>query len=147
MLAYHAHVREERQRSEVESLLAIMRDVHAAAGTEAAAGVLLEHARQLVGASGAALVMHAADGRVLRAQVDSRERARRSFTGDTTATERALLAELAHTSTVDLAQEGADRRMGLTSLGLPAAIVVALRGDARLVGLLAVERAEAVRGA
>ena len=32
--------------------------------------------------------------------------------------------------------------MGLTGLGLPAAVVVALRGDTRLVGLLAVERAE-----
>ena len=31
-LAYRAHLREARQRSEVESLLAIMRDVHAAAG-------------------------------------------------------------------------------------------------------------------
>ena len=30
-LAYRAHTREGRQRSEVESLLAIMRDVHAAA--------------------------------------------------------------------------------------------------------------------
>jgi len=75
-LAYRAHVREGRQRSEVESLLAIMRDVHAAAGTEAAAGVLLEHARSLVGAAGAALVLHTAEGRVLRAQVDGRERAR-----------------------------------------------------------------------
>ena len=70
VLAYHAHSRESRQRSEVESLLAIMRDVHTAAGTEAAAGVLLEHARSLVAATGAALVLHAADGRVLRAQVD-----------------------------------------------------------------------------
>jgi len=142
MLAYHSHVREGRQRSEVESLLAIMRDVHAAAGTEAAAGVLLEHVRLLVGGAGAALVLHAADGRVLRAQVDSRERARRSFTGDTTAAERSLLAELAHAAAVDLGQDGSERRMGLTSLGLPAAIVVALRGDSRLVGLLAVERAE-----
>ena len=75
-LAYRAHTREGRQRSEVESLLAIMRDVHAAAGTEAAAGVLLEHARSLVGAAGAALVLHTAEGRVLRAQVDGRERAR-----------------------------------------------------------------------
>jgi diguanylate cyclase (GGDEF)-like protein len=141
LLAYHSHAREARQRSEVESLLAIMRDIHAATGTEAAAGVLLEHARLLVGAAGAALVLHASDGRVLRAQVDSRERARRSFTGDTTATERALLAELAHASTVDLPQDGSDRRMGLTSLALPAAIAVALRGDTRLVGLLAVERA------
>ena len=94
-----------RQRSEVESLLAIMRDVHAAAGTEAAAGVLLEHVRLLVGAAGAALVLQAADGRVLRAQVDSRERARRSFTSDTTAAERALLAELAHVPAIDLDQE------------------------------------------
>jgi diguanylate cyclase (GGDEF)-like protein len=142
LLAYHSHVREGRQRSEVESLLAIMRDVHAAAGTEAAAGVLLEHVRLLVGGAGAALVLHAADGRVLRAQVDSRERARRSFTGDTTAAERSLLAELVHAATVDLGQSGSERRMGLTSLGLPAAIVVALRGDTRFVGLLAVERAE-----
>ena len=36
----------------------------------------------------------------------------------------------------------ADRRTGLTALGLPAAIVVALRGDTRVVGLLAVERNE-----
>ena len=83
--------REARQRSEVDSLLAIMRDVHAAAGTEAAAGVLLEHARSLVGATGAALVLHTADGRVLRAQVDGRERARRSFSGETTLPERTLL--------------------------------------------------------
>ncbi len=141
-LAYHSHVREVRRHSEVDALLAIMRDVHAAAGTEAAAGVLLEHARQLVGAVGAALVLQAADGRVLRAQVDGRERARRSFTGDTTAAERALLAELAHVATVDLAQTGSDRRMGLTGLAMPAAIAVALRGDTALVGLLAVERPE-----
>ncbi|MDX6542039.1 MAG: hypothetical protein QOI71_3649 [Gaiellales bacterium] len=140
LLAYHSHVREARQRSEVESLLAIMRDVHAAVGTEAAAGVLLEHARLLVDAAGAALVLHAADGRVLRAQVDSRERARRSFTSDTTAGERTLLAELAHAPAVDLPQDASDRRMGLTSLGLPAVLAVALRGDTRLVGLLAVER-------
>ena len=70
-----------------------MRDVHAAAGTEAAAGVLLEHARSLVGAAGAALVLHTADGRVLRAQVDGRERARRSFTGETTLPERTLLED------------------------------------------------------
>ncbi|HEY3613923.1 MAG TPA: sensor domain-containing diguanylate cyclase, partial [Gaiellales bacterium] len=141
-LAYHAHVREGRQRSEVDSLLAIMRDVHAAAGTEAAAAVLLEHVRLLVGAAGAALVLQAADGRVLRAQVDGRERARRSFTTDTTAAERGLLAELAHAAVVDLVQDGADRRMGLTGVGLPAAVAVALRGDTRLVGLLSVERAE-----
>jgi diguanylate cyclase (GGDEF)-like protein len=141
-LAYHSHVRAARQRSEVDTLLAIMRDVHAAAGTEAAAGVLLEHVRLLVGAAGAALVLHTADGRVLRAQVDGRERARRSFTSDTTATERALLAELAHVATIELDQSGADRRMGLTSLVLPAAVAVALRGDTRLVGLLSVERAE-----
>ena len=68
-----------------------MRDVHAAAGTEAAAGVLLEHARLLVGATGAALVLHTADGRVLRAQVDGRERARRSISGEPTLPERTLL--------------------------------------------------------
>ena len=33
--------------------------------------------------------------------------------------------------------------MGLTGLGLPAALVVALRGDTRIVGLLAVERSDA----
>jgi len=54
VLAYRAHVREERQRSEVVSLLAIMRDVHAAAVTDAAAAVLLEHARSLVAAAGSA---------------------------------------------------------------------------------------------
>ncbi|MDX6597436.1 MAG: hypothetical protein QOE87_1323 [Gaiellales bacterium] len=140
--AYRARVRERRQRSEVESLLAIMRDVHAAAGTEAAAGVLLEHARSLVGATGAALVLHTADGRVLRAQVDSRERARRSFSGETTLPERMLLEDLARTSVIDLSPSHADRRSGLTALGLPAAMVVALRGDTRVVGLLAVERNE-----
>jgi diguanylate cyclase (GGDEF)-like protein len=141
-LAYRAQAREARQRSEVESLLAIMRDVHAAAGTEAAAGVLLEHARLLVGAAGAALVLHTADGRVLRAQVDGRERARRSLTGDTTLAERNLLEGLAHARLIDLSQARPERRMGLTGLGLPAAIVVALRGDTRVVGLLAVERGE-----
>ena len=143
LVAYRAHVREERQRSEVESLLAIMRDVHAAAGTEAAAGVLLEHARLLVGATGAALVLHTADGRVLRAQVDGRERARRSISGEPTLPERTLLEDLVHTSVIDLSPSLADRRTGLTALGLPAAIVVALRGDTRVVGLLAVERSEA----
>ena len=142
MLAYRAHVREGRQRSEVESLLAIMRDVHAAAGTEAAAGVLLEHARSLVGATGAALVLHTADGRVLRAQVDGRERARRSFSGEVTLPERTLLADLARATVIDLSPQYPDRRTGLTALGLPAAIVVALRGDTRVVGLLAVERNE-----
>ncbi len=142
MLAYRAHVREGRQRSEVDSLLAIMRDVHAAAGTEAAAGVLLEHARSLVGATGAALVLHTADGRVLRAQVDGRERARRSFSGEATLPERTLLEDLALATVIDLSPRHADRRMGLTALGLPAAIVVALRGDRRVVGLLAVERNE-----
>jgi diguanylate cyclase (GGDEF)-like protein len=142
MLAYRAHVRERRQRSEVESLLAIMRDVHAAAGTEAAAGVLLEHTRSLVGATGAALVLHTADGRVLRAQVDGRERARRSISGEATLPERTLLEELALTSVMDLSPSHADRRTGLTALGLPAAIAVALRGDTRVVGLLAVERNE-----
>jgi diguanylate cyclase (GGDEF)-like protein len=142
ILAYRAHVREARQRSEVDSLLAIMRDVHAAAGTEAAAGVLLEHARLLVGAAGAALVLHTADGRVLRAQVDGRERARRSLGGEVTLPERTLLDELAYTSMVDLSNSRPERRMGLTSLGLPAAIVVALRGETRVVGLLAVERGE-----
>jgi diguanylate cyclase (GGDEF)-like protein len=141
-LAYRAHVRESRQRSEVESLLAIMRDVHAAVGTEAAAGVLLEHARALVGAAGAALVLHTAEGRVLRAQVDGRERARRSLTGDTTPPERQLLDELATASVIDLSHTRPARRTGLTGLGLPAAIVVALRGDTRVVGLLAVERTE-----
>ena len=142
LLAYRAHVRESRQSSEVESLLAIMRDVHAAAGTEAAAGVLLEHARLLVGATGAALVLHTADGRVLRAQVDGRERARRSITGEPTLPERTLLEDLAGTSVIDLSPALPDRRTGLTALGLPAAIVVALRGDARVLGLLAVERGE-----
>jgi diguanylate cyclase (GGDEF)-like protein len=141
-LAYRAHVRETRQRSEVDSLLAIMRDVHAAAGTEAAAGVLLEHARSLVGANGAALVLHTAEGRVLRAQVDGRERARRSLTGDTTLPERTLLAELAYTAVIDLSNTHGERRTGLTGLGLPAAVVVALRGETRVVGLLAVERGE-----
>jgi diguanylate cyclase (GGDEF)-like protein len=141
-LAYRAHVREGRQRAEVESLLAIMRDVHAAAGTEAAAGVLLEHARGLVGANGAALVLHTAEGRVLRAQVDGRERARRSVSGDTTPPERTLLEELAFTSVIDLSHTQPERRTGLTALGLPAAIVVALRGETRIVGLLAVERAD-----
>ena len=142
VMAYHAHVREARQRSEVESLLAIMRDVHAAVGTEAAAGVLLEHARLLVGAAGAALMLHTADGRVLRAQVDGRERARRAFTNDTTESERTLLAELTLTPIVDLPGARPERRSGLTGLGLPAAIVVALRGETRVVGLLAVERDE-----
>ncbi len=142
LLAYRAHVRERRQRSEVESLLAIMRDVHAAAGTEAAAGVLLEHARLLVGAAGAALVLHTADSRVLRAQVDARGRARRSFTGEATPAERALFDELAHATVVDLSQAHPERRMGLTGIGLPAAIVVALRGETRVVGLLAVERGD-----
>jgi diguanylate cyclase (GGDEF)-like protein len=141
-LTYRAQTREGRQRSEVESLLAIMRDVHAAAGTEAAAGVLLEHARLLVGAAGAALVLHTADGRVLRAQVDGRERARRSLTGDTTLPERNLLEGLAHASVIDLSYTRPERRMGLTGLGLAAAIVVALRGETRIVGLLAVERNE-----
>jgi diguanylate cyclase (GGDEF)-like protein len=140
LLSYRAHVREARQRSEVESLLAIMRDVHAATGTEAAAGVLLEHARLLVGATGAALVLHTADGRVLRAQVDGRERARRSLAGELTLPERSLLEDLARTSVIDLSPSLPDRRSGLTALGLPAAIVVALRGDTRVVGLLAVER-------
>ena len=140
LLSYRAHVREGRQRSEVESLLAIMRDVHAAAGTEAAAGVLLEHARLLVGATGAALVLHTADGRVLRAQVDGRERARRSITRQTTLPERTLLEDLAGTSVIDLSPSLPDRGTGLTALGLPAAIVVALRGETRVVGLLAVER-------
>ncbi len=142
LVVYRAHVREERQRSEVESLLAIMRDVHAAAGTEAAAGVLLEHARLLVGATGAALVLHTADGRVLRAQVDGRERARRSISGEPTLPERTLLEDLARTSVIDLSPSLPDRRTGLTALGLPAAIVVALRGETRVVGLLAVERDE-----
>jgi diguanylate cyclase (GGDEF)-like protein len=142
LLAYRAHVREERQRSEVESLLAIMRDVHAAAGTEAAAGVLLEHARLLVGAAGAALVLHTAEGRVLRAQVDGRERARRSLTGETTLPERTLFEQLAHAAAIDLSNTRQERRSGLTGLGLPAAIVVALRGETRVVGLLAVERGE-----
>ncbi|MDP9258372.1 MAG: EAL domain-containing protein [Actinomycetota bacterium] len=142
VLAYRAHLREARQRSEVESLLAIMRDVHAAAGTEAAAGVLLEHARSLVGATGAALVLHTAEGRVLRAQVDGRERARRSLTGETTPPERTLFDELAFTSVIDLSNTRPERRTGLTGLGLPAAIVVALRGETRIVGLLAVERPE-----
>ena len=141
-LAYRAHTREGRQRSEVESLLAIMRDVHAAAGTEAAAGVLLEHARSLVGAAGAALVLHTAEGRVLRAQVDGRERARRSLTGETTPPERTLLEELETSAVIDLSNTRQERRTGLTGLGLPAAIVVALRGDTRVVGLLAVERGE-----
>ena len=141
-LAYRAHSREGRQRSEVESLLAIMRDVHAAAGTEAAAGVLLEHARSLVGAGGAALVLHTAEGRVLRAQVDGRERARRSLTGETTPPERTLLEELETSAVIDLSNTRPERRTGLTGLGLSAAIVVALRGDARVVGLLAVERSE-----
>ena len=142
VLAYRAHVREERQRSEVESLLAIMRDVHAAAGTEAAAAVLLEHARSLVGAAGAALVLHTAEGRVLRAQVDGRERARRSLTGETTLPERALFEELETAALIDLSSTRHERRTGLTGLGLPAAIVVALRGETRVVGLLAVERGE-----
>ena len=141
-LAYRAHTREGRQRSEVESLLAIMRDVHAAAGTEAAAGVLLEHARSLVGAAGAALVLHTAEGRVLRAQVDGRERARRSLTGETTPPERTLLEELETAAVIDLSNTRQERRTGLTGLGLSAAIVVALRGDTRVVGLLAVERGE-----
>jgi diguanylate cyclase (GGDEF)-like protein len=141
-LAYRAHVRERRQRSEVESLLAIMRDVHAAAGTEAAAGVLLEHARLLVGAAGAALVLYTADSRVLRAQVDGRGRARRSFTGETTPPERTLFNELAQATAIDLSQSHSERRMGLTGIGLPAALVVALRGETRVVGLLAVERNE-----
>ena len=112
-LAYRAHAREGRQRSEVESLLAIMRDVHAAAGTEAAAGVLLEHARSLVGATGAALVLHTAEGRVLRAQVDGRERARRSLTGETTPPERTLFEELAFTAVIDLSNTRQERRTGL----------------------------------
>ncbi|MDX6571974.1 MAG: hypothetical protein QOC86_1130 [Gaiellales bacterium] len=141
-LAYRAHLREARQRAEVDSLLAIMRDVHAAAGTEAAAGVLLEHARSLVGATGAALVLHTAEGRVLRAQVDGRERARRSLTGETTPPERSLFDELAFTAVIDLSDTPPARRTGLTGLGLPAAVVVALRGDTRIVGLLAVERNE-----
>jgi diguanylate cyclase (GGDEF)-like protein len=139
-LAARAFARAARQRSEIESLLAIMRDVHAAAGTEAAAGVVLEHARSLVGAAGAALVLHTAEGRVLRAQVDGRERARRSLTGETTLPERALMAQLENVTVVDLSQTRPERRMGLTGLGLPAAIVVALRGEKRVVGLLAVER-------
>jgi diguanylate cyclase (GGDEF)-like protein len=141
-LAYRAQTREARQRSEVDSLLAIMRDVHAAAGTEAAAGVLLEHARLLVGAAGAALVLHTAEGRVLRAQVDGRERARRSLSGETTLPERTLFEELAFTAVIDLSQSLPERRTGLTALGLPAAVVVALRGETRIVGLLAVERNE-----
>jgi diguanylate cyclase (GGDEF)-like protein len=139
-LAWRAFARASRQRSEVESLLAIMRDVHAAAGTEAAAGVLLEHVRSLVGADGAALVLHTAEGRVLRAQVDGRERARRSLTGETTLPERTLLDELAHASVIDLSNTRPERRMGLTGLGLPSAVVVALRGERRVVGMLAVER-------
>ena len=101
VLAYHSHVREARQRSEVESLLAIMRDVHAAVGTEAAAGV--SPARPPAGRRGRRRA-HAAhpDGRVLRAQVDGRERARRAFTNDTTESERTLLAELTYTAIVDL---------------------------------------------
>jgi diguanylate cyclase (GGDEF)-like protein len=142
VLAYRAHVREERQRSEVESLLAIMRDVHAAAGTDAAAAVLLEHARSLVGAAGAALVLHTAEGRVLRAQVDGRERARRSLTGETTLPERALFEELETAALIDLSGSRHERRTGLTGLGLKAAVVVALRGETRVVGLLAVERGE-----
>jgi diguanylate cyclase (GGDEF)-like protein len=142
-LAYRAHVRERRQRSEVESLLAIMRDVHAAVGTEAAAGVLLEHARLLVGAAGAALVLTTADNRVLRAQVDARGRARRSFTGEATPPERKLFDELVHATAIDLSQNHPERRMGLTGIGLQAALVVALRGDTRVVGLLAVERSDA----
>ena len=142
-LAYRAHVREARQRSEVDSLLAIMRDVHAAAGTEAAAGVLLEHARLLVGATGAALVLHAADGRVLRAQVDGRERARRSFTGDTTrARARAARGARATSPRSTSPSTAPIAAWACTSLGLPAAIAVALRGDTRIVGLLAVERGE-----
>lgn len=140
LLAFHAHVREGRQRSEVESLLAIMRDVHAAAGPEAAAGVLLEHARVLVGAAGAALVLVTAEGRVLRAQVDARERARRSVGGELTPSERALLVELEQAPVIDLTGAKPGRRMGLTGLGLPAAMVVALRGEQGVVGLLAVER-------
>ena len=108
-LAYRALLREARQRSEVESLLAIMSDVHAAAGTEAAAGVLLEHARALVGATGAALVLHTAEGRVLRAQVDGRERARRSLTGETTPPERLLLEELATATVIDLVERRGPR--------------------------------------
>ena len=136
-------LREGRQRSEVESLLAIMRDVHAAAGTEAAAGVLLEHARSLVGAAGAALVLHTAEGRVLRAQVDGRERARRSLTGETDAA-RAHAARgardlcrdrpLEHPSGAPDGPDGPrparrDRRR-------------TARRDTRVVGLLAVERGE-----
>src|SRR4029078_11223449 len=43
---------------------------------------------------------------------------------------------------IDLSNTRPERRTGLTGLGLSAAIVVALRGDARVVGLLAVERSE-----
>jgi diguanylate cyclase (GGDEF)-like protein len=43
---------------------------------------------------------------------------------------------------IDLSHSRPERRTGLTALGLPAAIVVALRGDTRIVGLLAVERNE-----
>jgi len=43
---------------------------------------------------------------------------------------------------IDLSNTRPERRTGLTGLGLPAAIVVALRGETRIVGLLAVERGE-----
>ena len=116
-----------------------MRDVHAAAGTEAAAGVLLEHARSLVGATGAALVLHTAKaGCCARRSTAASARAARP--GEMTPPERALLEERAH-GVVDLSPQP-ERRMGLTGLGLPAAIVVALRGETRVVGLLAVERGE-----
>jgi len=49
---------------------------------------------------------------------------------------------LAFTSVIDLSNTRPERRTGLTGLGLPAAIVVALRGEKRIVGLLAVERGE-----
>src|SRR4029077_11662815 len=111
-------------------------------GTDAAASVLLEHARALVGAAGAALVLHTAEGRVLRAQVDGRERARRSLTGETTLPERALFDELETAALIDLSGSRQERRTGLTGLGLLSAIVVALRGETRVVGLLAVERNE-----
>src|SRR4029079_18400948 len=94
---------------------------------------------------GAALVLHTADGRVLRAQVDGRERARRSFSGEATLPERTLFEDLALATVIDLSPRHADRRTGLTALGLPAAIVVALRGDRRVVGLLAVRGNEPLR--
>ena len=142
VLAYHSHVREGRQRSEVESLLAIMRDVHAAAGTEAAAG-RAARARAPARRRGRRRA-RAARRRRARAARPGRqpERARRSFTGDTTRGRARLLAELAHTTVIDLGQDGSERRMGLTASACRRRSWSRCAATTRVVGLLAVERIE-----